>query len=144
MSSGLCLDVEFIDQIDWEEPYAEINPCEKHNQERGQCEPLICVNCELEDWYEHIRCIHNKHDASSDGNDVGDVWVPDKHYGHYVMKQVLAEIAPWPMEAQNIDDFKDMVGELDNVEIVQVFGQWLARVVHEVLRISTVSKKISV
>jgi hypothetical protein len=61
-----------------------------------------------------------------------------------VVEKELAEVSPVSVEPCCIDNLKDVIRKLYYIEIVQVFGKLLARVVNKVLRIGCVSKEVSV
>ena len=52
------------------------------------------------------------------------------------MKQEFREISSASVEEESMSHLEEVIGELDDVEIVEISREWLARIIHEILRLS--------
>ena len=48
MAGGLSLVPNLLDQIDWEEPDAEVGPCAYHHEEAWYEQAVTNIDCQLE------------------------------------------------------------------------------------------------
>ena len=134
MAGGLSLIPYLLDQIDGEEPDAEVDPGADHYGEAWGEQAVADINCQLEERSKDIWSVHDQHYAPTDRDYIGDVRVTYHNNGEDVVQEELREVLAVPMKEPRVQTLEHVIGKFNDIEVVQVPRKILAWVVQEILR----------
>ena len=125
----------FINACDheaWEIPKSKVHPGSDHHDISTYLESH---RSDVHDHLENANCeishIVQNHDCGTHWQVVDHVREVDESKGKEVMKDILGEILSLTVKYDRISQLIQMIGELENVEIIHHAGQFLARMIKE-------------